>query len=49
MMKHKITPSVDYKYWLDTQLNESTKQNSMKIIKAVKQTNKETLTQNFGD
>ena len=43
MMKHKVIPSVDYNYWLkqlDTQLNEPTNQNSMKVSKVVTPTNK---------
>ena len=39
---NKITPSVDYNYcWkgLDTQLNEKTNQNSLKVPKVVKLTN----------
>ena len=46
MMIHKITPSLDYNWWfkhLDTQLNESTNQNSRKVAKFVRQTNKKTL------
>ena len=38
MMLHKITP-VDNNYWLkllNTQLNEPTNQNSMKVAKVVK-------------
>ena len=37
----KINPSVDYNKWLhfDTQLNDPTNQNSMKIPKVVKPTN----------
>ena len=38
MMIHKITPSVDFDYWmkrLDTQLNESTNQNSIKNPKVI--------------
>ena len=34
MMINKIAPSVDYNYWmkrLDTQLNETTKQNLIKV------------------
>ena len=45
-MIHKITPSVDYKYWLKrlaTQLNEQTNQNSIKVSMVVKPTNKKTL------
>ena len=43
MMIHKVTPSVDKKEWLnylDTQLNELTNKNSMKVPKVVKPTNK---------
>ncbi len=46
MMKHKITPSVDYKLWLkcmDTLLNEPSHQNSVDVPKVVKPTNKKTL------
>ena len=45
MMIHKISSSVDYNYWLnrlDTQLNESTNQNSLKVPKVVKLTNNKT-------
>ena len=45
-MIHKITPSVDYNWWfkrLDTQLNESTNQNIIKVFKVVNITNKKTL------
>ena len=38
----KITPFVDYNFWLkhfDSQLNGPTKQNSMKILKVDKPTN----------
>ena len=51
MMIHKIILSVDYNYRLkrlDTQLNELTNQNLLKVPKVVKQTNKKTL-RNFGD
>ena len=44
MMIHKITPSVDYNYWLkrlDTQLNETTNQNLIKVLKVVRPTNEE--------
>ena len=37
------TPSVDYNNWLkhlDTQLNEPTNQNSIKVLKVVNPTNK---------
>ena len=43
---NKITLSVDYNYWLkrlNTQLNELTKQNSVKVPKVVKPTNKKTF------
>ena len=52
MMIHKITTSVDYNKWLkrlDTQLNQPTNQNSIKVPKVVKQTNKKTLLYDFGD
>ena len=41
MMICKITPSVNYNYWLkrlDTQLNEAPYENSIKVPKVVKQT-----------
>ena len=47
MIIHRITPSVDYNYWLkrlDTQLNETTNQNSIKVAKVDKPTNNK----NFG-
>ena len=43
MRIHKITPSVDYNWCLkrlDTQQNEPTYQNSIKVPKVVKPTNK---------
>ena len=46
MMIHKITPSIGYDKWFKrfgTQLNESTNQNSIKVHKVVKPTNKEAL------
>ena len=46
MMIHKIAPSVDKNYWLkilDTHLNETTNQDSIKVLKVVKLTNKKTL------
>ena len=52
MMIHKITPYVDYNLWLkrlDTQLNESADQNSLKVLKVAKQTKKENVIINFGD
>ena len=42
----QIIPSVDYKLWLkhlDTQFNDSTNQNSLKVPKVVEATNKKTL------
>ena len=45
-MIHKIKPSKDYNWWLkrlDAQLNESTNQNSMKVTKVAKPTNKKML------
>ena len=44
-MIHKNNPSVDYNYWLkslDTELNELTKQNSIKVPQVDKPTNKKT-------
>ena len=49
MMIHQIIPSVDYKKMLKrliNQLNEPINQNSIKVPKVVKPTNKKTL---FGD
>ena len=46
MLIHKITPSLEYNHWfkrLDTQLNELTNQNSIKVPKVIKPTNKKTL------
>ena len=46
MIIHKITPSIDYNLWfkrLDTQLNEPTNQNWIKVPKVVKPTKKKTL------
>ena len=34
---------------LDNQLNESTNQNSIEVLKVVKPTNKKRLLENFGD
>ena len=34
---------------LDTQHNKPTNQNSLKVPKVIKRTNKKTLLQNFGD
>ena len=45
-------PLVDYNYWLkrlDTQLNELTNQNLIKVPKVIKLTNKKALLKNFGD
>ena len=42
----KITPSVDYNYWLklqNTQPSKATNQNSLKFPKVVKTANKKTL------
>ena len=49
LLVYKITPPVNYNQWLkrlDTQLNESTNQNSTKVVDPTK---KKTLFQNFGD
>ena len=46
MMINKITPSVDYNYWLNcfgTQLTEPTNKISLKVLKFVKPTNKKAL------
>ena len=51
MMIHKILSPVDYNYWLErleTQLNESTNQNSLKVPRVVKPTNKKTLLKKLG-
>ena len=43
---YEITPSLDYNYLLkclDTQVNETTNQNSIKVSKVVKPTNKKML------
>ena len=51
MMIHK-KPSVNYNKRfkrLDTQLNDSTYENSRKVHKVVMPTNKKTLIKNFGD
>ena len=45
-------PFIDYNLWLkhlDTQLNEPTNQNSLKIPKVIKPTSNKTLFKNFGD
>ena len=45
MMIHKITLSVDFNLWLkrlDTKLSKPTNQNSIKVPKVVKPTNKKT-------
>ena len=47
MIIHKIIPSVEYIKWLT--LEEPTIQNSMKVPKVVKPTNKKALLENFGD
>ena len=57
IMKHRITPSVNLKYWWErsnTTLCEQTNQNSMKVRKVVKSVNIskqliKTLLYNFGD
>ena len=46
MMIHKVTPSETYNKCMkrvDTEPYEPTNQNSMKVLKVVKQTNKKTL------
>ena len=46
MMIHKIAPSVDKNYWLkllDTHLDETTNQNTIKVLNVVKLTNKKKL------
>ena len=46
MMIHKITPYIDYNYWLkrlDTQLNGPLNQNSIKVPKVVMPKKKKTL------
>ena len=45
-MIHKITPSVDENWWLkrlDTELDETTNQNSMKVLKIVRPSYKITV------
>ena len=52
MLIHKITPSIDYNYWLeclDTQLNKPASQNSIKASKVFKPTNKKNVEKNIGD
>ena len=34
MMIHKITPSVDWSERFDTELNEQTSQNSIKVVRS---------------
>ena len=51
MRIHKIPSLVDYNFWmkhLDTQPNKSTNQNSFKVLKVVKPTNKKTLLKTLG-
>ena len=51
MIIHKIPTSVDYNYWLkrlDTQLNETTNQNSLKVPKVVNPMNKKTILKTLG-
>ena len=46
MMTQKIYPIVEKNYWLkrlDTQLNEPTNLNTVKVLKVVKPTNKKML------
>ena len=46
MMIRSIDPSIDYNEWfkrLDTQLHESTNQNSIIVLKVVRPTNKNTF------
>ncbi len=46
MTIHTITPLEDYNFWLkrlDTQLKKSTNQNSLKVPKVARPTNKKTL------
>ena len=46
MIIHKIIPSVDYNLWLkrlNSQLNKSTNQNTIKVPKVIDSTNKKTL------
>ena len=48
---YPITSSVDYSLWLkrlDTQLNEATNQNSRKVPKVIKLTNKKMLLKTLG-
>ncbi len=50
-MIYKITPSVDFNYWLkrvDTQFNEPTNKNSIKVPKFVKIMNKKHYYKTFG-
>ena len=50
MIIHKITPIVYYIWWLKrkhTQLNEPTNQNSIKVPKVVKPSNKKRLNKTF--
>ncbi len=51
MMIHTITSAVDYDQWLkrlDTQLNLPTNQNSTKVLKVVKPTNKKCNNKTLG-
>ena len=46
MLIHKITPPIEYNYWLkrlDTKFNEQTIQNQKKVPELAEQTNKKTL------
>ena len=42
MMMHKITPSVDYNWWM-SHVNKPTNQNSIKVPNIIKPTNKKVL------
>ena len=47
-MIHKLTPSVDYNWWLNAQFNESTNQNATKKVLKVKKTSKKTFYKTLG-
>ena len=47
-MINKIIPSLDYNKGLDTQLNEPTNKNAIKVPKVVKSMKKKTWLYNFG-
>ena len=51
MFTHKITPSIDYNYWLkhlDAKLIVTTNQNSIKVPKVVKKKNKKLYYKTLG-